>query len=105
MPRRKTEKKEKNPLDYLSSKYPFLHTLEGAEQQEFFIDDANCTYGVCMNNLRKNWIGYKIAKRENDYDRMLDYASRIQEIQRAIGFRVAEFPDLPLSAADPYDDV
>jgi len=99
------KRKEKNPLDYVSSKYPFLHTLHGKEQQEFVIEDANCTYGVCMNNLRKSWIGYKIAKRQDDYESMLDYASRIQGIQRAIGFKVAEFPDLPLSTADPYNDI
>lgn len=98
-------KRKGNPEDYISSKYPLLHTLSGQEQKEFWIDDQNCNYGTCMNNLRKSWMGFKIAKSQGDYDSMLDYAARIQEIQRAIGFRVTVFEDVPLSAADPYDDI
>lgn len=98
-------KKERNPLDYVSSRYPFLHTLKGKEQQEFWIDDANCTYGACMSSLRKNWRGYKIAKSQGDVESMIDYATRIQDTQRAIGFKVAVFTDLPVEGVQKYDDI
>jgi hypothetical protein len=34
--------------------------------------------------LKKAWCGYKIAKRENDYDKMLYYSEGIKKFQREL---------------------
>lgn len=45
--------------------------------------------GVLFNNLKKNWIGYKIGKNKDGRDK--EYAVKVQSIQKKIGYNVTEF--------------
>jgi hypothetical protein len=44
--------------------------------------------------LKKAWCGYKIAKREGDYDKMAYYSEGIQKFQKQLNLPVSSFPDL-----------
>jgi hypothetical protein len=44
--------------------------------------------------LKKAWIGYKIAKREGDYDKMVHYSEGIQKFQKQLNVPVPRFPEL-----------
>jgi hypothetical protein len=44
--------------------------------------------------LKKAWCGYKIAKREDDYDKMLFYSEGIKKFQRELNLPVSTFPEL-----------
>ena len=101
MPRPKKEKAEKDPFRFHSSKYPFLHMLQGRELQEFYIDELDCEYGRCIGGLKKAWRGYKIARGHDDLDNQQYYASIIQTIQRALGIKVSDFSHIDVGL---YDD-
>jgi hypothetical protein len=47
--------------------------------------------------LKKAWIGYKIAKGEDDYHKMLYYAEGIKKFQRELNLPVSSFPDLNMT--------
>jgi hypothetical protein len=54
------------------------------------------TEGQTWGALKKCWKAYKIAKAQNDRDRMLEYAKRIQSLQKELGLEVSKFPNLGL---------
>jgi hypothetical protein len=47
--------------------------------------------------LKKAWKAYKIAKVQNDKEKMKEYAGRIRTLQSELGVPQAKFPDLGLS--------
>jgi len=47
--------------------------------------------------LKKAWKGYKIAKAQNDREKMLEYAKRIRKLQKELGLEVSKFPHLGLN--------
>ncbi|MEM1994637.1 MAG: hypothetical protein QXW32_04085 [Nitrososphaerales archaeon] len=54
------------------------------------------TKGQTWGALKKAWKAYKIAKVQNDKEKMKEYAKRIQTLQKELGLTVAKFPDLGL---------
>ncbi len=52
--------------------------------------------GQTWGALRKSWKAYKIAKVQKDSVRMKEYAGRIRTLQKDLGLKQAEFPDLDL---------
>lgn len=44
--------------------------------------------------LRKCWLGYKIAKAHDDFEKMEYYAEGIRRAQKELGLQVDSFPDL-----------
>lgn len=54
------------------------------------------TKGQTWGALKKAWKAYKIAKVQNDKEKMMEYAKRIQTLQKELGLTVAKFPDLGL---------
>ena len=54
--------------------------------------DRGQTWGA----LKKAWKAYKIAKAQNDRERMLEYAKRIRVLQEELGLEKSKFPDLKL---------
>jgi hypothetical protein len=46
--------------------------------------------------LKKAWKAYKIAKVQNDKEKMLEYAKRIRTLQEELGLEKSKFPDLGL---------
>ena len=46
--------------------------------------------------LRKAWKGYKIAKAQNDVEKMRLYAERIRKLQKELGLEQSKFPHLGL---------
>jgi hypothetical protein len=46
------------------------------------------------HGLKKAWIGYKIAKREGDYDKMVYYSEGIKKFQGELNLPVSSFPDV-----------
>jgi len=54
--------------------------------------DKGQTWGA----LRKCWKAYKIAKAQNDKEKMLEYAKRIRALQEELGVEKSKFPDLGL---------
>jgi hypothetical protein len=55
------------------------------------------TTGQTWGALRKAWRAYKIAKVQNDREKMLEYAKRIRTLQEELGVEKAKFPDLGLT--------
>ena len=54
------------------------------------------TTGQSWAALRKSWKGYRIAKVQNDKERMLEYAQKIRKVQGELGLSLASFPSLGL---------
>ena len=46
------------------------------------------------NNLKVNWIGYKHARLEENFNEMRQYALKIRELQEDLGMKQAVFPEL-----------
>jgi hypothetical protein len=46
------------------------------------------------HGLKKAWIGYKIAKREDDHDKMLYYSEGIKKFQKQLNLPVSNFQEL-----------
>ncbi|MBC7091031.1 MAG: hypothetical protein QXL89_02565 [Nitrososphaeria archaeon] len=55
------------------------------------------TTGQTWGALKKAWKAYKIAKVQNDREKMLEYAKRIRTLQEELGVEKAKFPDLGLT--------
>ncbi len=49
------------------------------------------TKGQTWGALKKAWRAYKIAKVQNDNARMIEYATRIQTLQKELGLKPAKF--------------
>jgi division protein CdvB (Snf7/Vps24/ESCRT-III family) len=60
------------------------------------VSEQKFTKGQTWGALKKAWKAYKIAKVQNDRTRMMEYAKRIQTLQKELGLQVAKFPDLGL---------
>ncbi|MFN3622191.1 MAG: hypothetical protein ACK4TI_04790, partial [Nitrososphaerales archaeon] len=60
------------------------------------VSSEKFTKGQTWGALKKAWKAYKIAKVQNDKERMKEYAKRIQTLQKELGLTVANFPDLGL---------
>jgi hypothetical protein len=45
-------------------------------------------------SLKKAWIGFKIAKKDGDHDKMKYYAEGIQKFERQLRLPVSNFPDI-----------
>jgi hypothetical protein len=57
----------------------------------------NYSTGQTWGALRKAWKAYRIAKVQNDREKMLEYAKRIRKLQEELGVEKAKFPDLGLT--------
>ena len=55
------------------------------------------TKGQTGGALKKAWKAYKIAKVQNDKEKMKEYAGRIRTLQSELGVPQAKFPDLGLN--------
>ena len=55
------------------------------------------TVGQTWGALKKAWKAYKIAKAQNDKEKMKLYATRIRTLQEELGVEKAKFPDLGLT--------
>jgi hypothetical protein len=44
--------------------------------------------------LKRCWRGYRIAKQNGDYERLVLYAKRIRKLQFELGIGIAEFLDI-----------
>ncbi|MER3601414.1 MAG: hypothetical protein C4339_01705 [Nitrososphaerota archaeon] len=55
------------------------------------------TKGQTWGALKKAWKAYKIAKSQNDKQRMKLYAERIRALQKELGLQLSSFPDLGLT--------
>ncbi|MGQ9468800.1 MAG: hypothetical protein ACUVTD_03100 [Nitrososphaerales archaeon] len=55
------------------------------------------TKGQTWGALKKAWKAYKIAKVQNDKEKMKEYAVRIRTLQEELGVTKAKFPDLGLT--------
>jgi hypothetical protein len=58
---------------------------------------AKYTKGQTWGALKKAWKAYKIAKAQNDKEKMKLYAERIRTLQKELGLEPAKFPDLGLT--------
>jgi hypothetical protein len=53
--------------------------------------------------LHKAWKGYVIAKSKNEPDKLVYYAGVIQKLERELGIKVIDFPDLNLELFEDND--
>jgi hypothetical protein len=78
------------------------HSGEIAFKQRDFILSANLTYWNYLGyverrtyrSLKRACIGYKIAKKEGDHDKMKYYAEGIHKFERQLRLPVSTFPDI-----------
>jgi hypothetical protein len=45
-------------------------------------------------SLKRAWIGFKIAKKDGDYDKMKYYAEGIQKFERQLHLPISNFSDI-----------
>lgn len=65
-----------------------------------YLEEGNFTVGSAWGALRRCWTGYRIAKGQDDYEKMVKYAKAIQRLQRLLNISRTEFPDLVLDDAE-----
>jgi hypothetical protein len=66
--------------------------------------DSRATYRPVYNKhkrttpewgaLRRAWVGYVIAKSQDDYEKMRKYAIVIRKFQRRLNIAISDFPDI-----------
>lgn len=61
------------------------------------ISKKSYTTGQTWGALRKCWTGFKVAKIHKDEKKMKQYAERIRALQKELGLKVSEFPELGLT--------
>lgn len=49
---------------------------------------------MTCSNLKRAWIGFKVAKREDNHDKMKYYTESIQKFQNQLGLTVSTFSDI-----------
>jgi hypothetical protein len=82
------------------------------QYRNWFIEGAK--YGKILDSgfydkqawcsLKKAWKGYKIALAKGELNRMYQYATAIQGIQRSLDIEVSNFPHLDMIAHDQTDE-
>ena len=60
--------------------------------------------GPLWGGLHKAWLGYVIAKRECDCEKMRKYAIVIQKFEQQLNIEINEFPELGLYTSDAFDN-
>ena len=75
----------------VSSKYS-LEDYTWTEIKDVPVPELECNFGPACQGLRKSWYAYNLTKKSGDYAG--DLALRINRIQKALGFPLAEFPEL-----------
>lgn len=58
---------------------------------------GNFTEGQSWGALRKAWKGYKIAKVQEDTEKMKEYAKKIRTVQGQLGLKISTFPPLDIN--------
>ena len=62
------------------------------------------TVGETWGGLEKAWVGFRAAKRLENYSDMKLYASIIQRLEKELKIEVNDFPELGLCACDLEED-
>lgn len=57
---------------------------------------SSFTEGQSWGALKLCWKGFRIAKAHKDKKNMIEYATRIRNLQKELGLKVSKFPDLGL---------
>jgi hypothetical protein len=55
------------------------------------------TVKSAYRGLKKAWLGFKIAKSKDDYDRMIYYSKIVQELQKQLNLSISSFSNLKMS--------
>jgi|SRR5918992_2041181 hypothetical protein len=63
------------------------------------------TVGETWGGLEKAWVGFRAAKRQENYSDMKLYASIIQRLEKELKIEVNNFPELSICACDLDEDV
>lgn len=66
--------------------------------------DSGYTVGQGWGCLDKVWVGFRKAKRLENYSDMKLYASVIQRVQKELRIEISEFPELGLCACGVEQD-
>lgn len=91
----------KKNSNFYCANYPWINNIgTSKDSSEVWISELDMTFGQTMATLKKKWLQYKIAKREDDFDSMLEAATMIQEIQKALGLTISYFPNVGLGQYD-----
>jgi hypothetical protein len=61
--------------------------------------------GPLHGGLDKAWVGYVIARNQDDYEKMRKYAIAIQRFERLLNIEINEFPQLGLYTSDALENV
>ena len=56
--------------------------------------DRRFTTGQTWGALRKAWKGYKIAKAQQDKNKLAEYAKKIKTLQKELGIAQSSFPEV-----------
>lgn len=59
--------------------------------------ETSFTIGQSWGGLRKAWKGYRIAKVNDDKEKMREYATKIRNIQEQLGVTKASFPHIGIN--------
>jgi hypothetical protein len=70
--------------------------LKKWERRDRIVLKSGYSLGEAYGNLRKCWLGYKIAKSQGDEDKMNYYGKGIQKYQCELGLEVEDFPSLEI---------
>jgi hypothetical protein len=66
--------------------------------------DSGFTVGETWGCLDKAWVGFRAAKRLENYSDMKLYASIIQRLEKELKIKINDFPELGLCASQLEED-
>lgn len=90
--RRNSKQHLKEPNEsWISSKYD-LQGMDWQTLQQMYLPELKMCFGPACNSLKKLWKSYKIAGRTGEP--RSDIAWKINQIQKAMGIEVSQFPEL-----------
>lgn len=74
---------------YLSILVMFRFIEKKSEKTDYIV-------GREWSSLKKAWKEYRKFKDENNTEKMLEYAKKIQSFQKKLGVKQSEFPELKI---------
>jgi hypothetical protein len=96
--------RERNPIKGLGKYYNFVKENNDAIYDRDTVLDSGFTVGQTWGCLEKAWVGFRTAKRLENYSDMKLYASVIQRLEKELKIEVNDFQELGLCACDPEQD-
>jgi hypothetical protein len=96
--------RKRNTIKGLRKYYNFVTGNNDSIYDRDRMLDSGYTVGQAWGCLDRAWVGFRTAKRLQNYSDMKLYASVIQRLEKELKIAVNDFPELGLCACDLEED-